>query len=234
LRFAADRGLRFDHAIVGEPTSDRELGDTIKIGRRGSLNGVLVVSGKQGHVASPHLAENPIRGLVMLMSALMAEPLDEPTEHFAGSNLEFTSVDVGNPTVNLIPAEALARFNIRFNDRHTRQTLERLIYTRCRDAAGDGIRFRLEFERSNADVFRTEPGPFVDLVAAAMADATGRRPALSTSGGTSDARFIKNYCPVLEVGLLGRTAHQVDERVPVEDLVRLTRIYQNILARYFG
>jgi succinyl-diaminopimelate desuccinylase len=234
LRFAADRGLRFDHAIVGEPTSDRELGDTIKIGRRGSLNGVLVVSGKQGHVASPHLAENPIRGLVMLMSVLMTQPLDEPTEHFAGSNLEFTSVDVGNRTVNLIPAEARARFNIRFNDRHTRQTLERLIETRCRDAASDRVRFRLEFERSNADVFRTEPGPFVDLVAAAMADATGRRPALSTSGGTSDARFIKNYCPVLEVGLLGRTAHQVDERVPVEHLVRLTRIYQNILARYFG
>jgi succinyl-diaminopimelate desuccinylase len=234
LRWAADRGIRFDHCIVGEPTSAARLGDTIKIGRRGSLNGVLVVSGKQGHVASPHLAANPIRGLVKLMSALMAEPLDHGSEHFDVSNLEFTSVDVGNRTVNLIPGEARARFNIRFNDRHTQETLKRLVETRCRDAAADEVRWRLEFEPSNSDVFLTKPGPFVDLTAEAVTEVTGQEPARSTAGGTSDARFIKNYCPVVELGLIGRTAHQIDERVATTDLETLTEIYRRILEKYFG
>jgi succinyl-diaminopimelate desuccinylase len=234
LRWAADRGIRFDHCIVGEPTSAARLGDTIKIGRRGSLNGVLVVSGKQGHVASPHLADNPIRGLVKLMSALMAEPLDHGSEHFDVSNLEFTSVDVGNRTVNLIPGEARARFNIRFNDRHTQETLKRLVETRCRDAAADEVRWRLEFEPSNSDVFLTKPGPFVDLTAEAVTEVTGQEPARSTAGGTSDARFIKNYCPVVELGLIGRTAHQIDERVATTDLETLTEIYRRILEKYFG
>ena len=234
LRWAADRGIRFDHCIVGEPTSAARLGDTIKIGRRGSLNGVLVVSGQQGHVASPHLAHNPIRGLVKLMSALMAEPLDHGSEHFDVSNLEFTSVDVGNRTVNLIPGEARARFNIRFNDRHTQETLKRLVETRCRDAAADEVRWRLEFEPSNSDVFLTKPGPFVDLTAEAVTEVTGQEPARSTAGGTSDARFIKNYCPVVELGLIGRTAHQIDERVATTDLETLTEIYRRILEKYFG
>jgi succinyl-diaminopimelate desuccinylase len=233
LRWAAERGIRFDHCLVGEPTSVARVGDTIKIGRRGSLNGVLVVSGTQGHVASAHLADNPIRGLVALMSALMAQPLDHGSEHFDASNLEFTSVDVGNRTVNLIPGEARARFNIRFNDRHTQETLKRLIEARCREAAGDKVRFRLEFEPSNSDVFLTKPGPFVDLIADAAADLTGQKPASSTAGGTSDARFIKNYCPVVELGLIGRTAHQVDERVAISDLYALTAIYIRILERYF-
>jgi succinyl-diaminopimelate desuccinylase len=234
LRWTAERGIRFDHCIVGEPTSAARLGDTIKIGRRGSLNGALIVSGQQGHVASPQLADNPIRGLVALMSALMAQPLDQGTEHFAASNLEFTSVDVGNKTVNLIPGEARARFNIRFNDRHTQETLKRLIEARCREAAGEKVRWRLEFVPSNSDVFLTRPGPFVDLVAGAVAEITGHDPVRSTAGGTSDARFIKDYCPVVELGLVGRTAHQIDERVAIADLKALTAIYRRILEKYFG
>ena len=234
LRWTAERGIRFDHCIVGEPTSAARVGDTIKIGRRGSLNGALIVSGQQGHVASPQLADNPIRGLVTLMSALMAQPLDQGTEHFAASNLEFTSVDVGNKTVNLIPGEARARFNVRFNDRHTQETLKRLIEARCREAAAEKLRWRLEFLPSNSDVFLTRPGPFVDLVAGAVAEITGHTPARSTAGGTSDARFIKNYCPVVELGLIGRTAHQIDERVATADLQALTAIYRRILEKYFG
>jgi succinyl-diaminopimelate desuccinylase len=233
LQWAAERGERFDHCIVGEPSNPAALGDAVKIGRRGSLNGTLVVTGKQGHVASPHLAENPIRGLVTLMRALMAEPLDRGTEHFDPSNLEFTSVDVGNRTVNLIPGEARARFNIRYNDLHTPEKLKALIERRCAAAAGN-TRWCLEYLPSNSRVFRTEPGPFVDLVVEAIAAATGRRPQLSTSGGTSDARFIKDYCPVLEFGLVGKTMHQVDEHVPTAELAALTAIYRRILDRYFG
>jgi succinyl-diaminopimelate desuccinylase len=233
LNWAAERGERFDHCIVGEPSNPAALGDAVKIGRRGSLNGTLVVTGKQGHVAFPHLAENPIRGLVQLMSALIAEPLDRGTEHFDPSNLEFTSVDVGNRTVNLIPGEARARFNIRYNDLHSPESLKALIEQRCAAAAGTA-RWRIEYLPSNSWVFRTEPGPFVDLVTEAIAAATGRKPQLSTSGGTSDARFIKDYCPVLEFGLVGKTMHQVDEHVPTAELAALTAIYRRILDRYFG
>ena len=233
LQWAAQRGERFDHCIVGEPSNPAALGDAVKIGRRGSLNGTLVVTGKQGHVAFPHLAENPIRALVTLMSAIMAEPLDRGTEHFDPSNLEFTSVDVGNRTVNLIPAEARARFNIRYNDLHTPESLKTLIEARCA-VAGGGTRWRIEYLPSNSWVFLTKPGPFVDLVVDAIADTTGRRPQLSTSGGTSDARFIKDYCPVLEFGLVGKTMHQVDEHVPTAELASLTAIYRRILDRYFG
>ena len=233
MRWAAERGERFDHCIVGEPSNPTVLGDAVKIGRRGSLNGTLVVTGKQGHVAFPHLAENPIPGLVKLMSAVMAEPLDCGTEHFDPSNLEFTSVDVGNRTVNLIPGEARARFNIRYNDMHTPETLKALIEQRCAAAAGD-VSWHIEYLPSNSWVFRTEPGPFVDLVVEAIAGATGRNPQLSTSGGTSDARFIKDYCPVLEFGLVGKTMHQVDEHVSTAELAALTAIYRRILDRYFG
>jgi succinyl-diaminopimelate desuccinylase len=233
LRWAAERGERFDHCIVGEPSNPAALGDAVKIGRRGSLNGTLVVAGKQGHVAFPHLAENPIRGLVTLMSAVMAEPLDRGTEHFDPSNLEFTSVDVGNRTVNVIPGEARARFNIRYNDLHTPEKLKALIERRCA-AAAINARWRIEYLPSNSWVFHTQPGPFVDLVVEAIAAATGRRPQLSTSGGTSDARFIKDYCPVLEFGLVGKTMHQVDEHVATAELTALTAIYRRILDRYFG
>jgi succinyl-diaminopimelate desuccinylase len=232
LAWAAARGEKFDHCLLGEPTNPNALGDMIKIGRRGSLNGALIVTGTQGHVAYPALADNPVRGIVALMGALMAEPLDAGSDHFDPSNLEFTSVDVGNKTVNIIPGEARARFNIRYNDRHTRDDLKALIERRVAAAAGR-IRWRIEWEPSNADVFLTQPGPFVALVADTIKEVTGRRPELSTSGGTSDARFIKDYGPVIEFGLANQTMHKVDERVPTADLVALTAIYRKILERYF-
>jgi succinyl-diaminopimelate desuccinylase len=234
LKWAMERGERFDHCILGEPTNPRALGDMLKIGRRGSQNGTLVVTGTAGHVAYPALADNPVRGIVALMGALMAEPLDAGSAHFDPSNLEFTSVDVGNPTVNVIPAEARARFNIRYNDCHTRESLKALVERRAAAAAGERVRWRIDWEPSNADVFLTRPGPFVDLVAGAIAELTGRKPALSTSGGTSDARFIKDYCPVIEFGLANETMHKIDERVPTADLVALTAIYRRILERYFA
>jgi succinyl-diaminopimelate desuccinylase len=232
LAWAAARGEKFDHCILGEPTNPNALGDMIKIGRRGSLNGSLIVTGTQGHVAYPALADNPVRGIVALMGALMAEPLDAGSDHFDPSNLEFTSVDVGNRTVNIIPGEARARFNIRYNDRHTCDGLKALIEHRAAISAGR-IRWRIEWEPSNADVFLTKPGPFVELVAATVKEVTGRQPELSTSGGTSDARFIKDYGPVIEFGLANQTMHKVDERVPTADLVALTAIYRRILERYF-
>jgi succinyl-diaminopimelate desuccinylase len=234
LKWAAERGEKFDHCILAEPSNQEELGDTIKIGRRGSLNGHLIVSGTQGHVAYPQRATNPIRGLVTLISALQAEPLDQGSAQFAPSHLEFTSVDVGNKTVNLIPGEARARFNIRFNDHHTLESLKKLIDQRAAKAAGGKIKFSFQWEPSNAGVFVTKPGPFTDLVAAAIAEITGRKPALSTTGGTSDARFITHHCPVVEFGLVGQTMHAVDERVPVADLRALTTIYHKIIDRYFS
>ncbi|MEA2987065.1 MAG: succinyl-diaminopimelate desuccinylase [Alphaproteobacteria bacterium] len=234
LAWAATCGEKFDHCILGEPSNVQALGDTIKIGRRGSLNGILTVSGRQGHVAYPDRAENPVRGLVALMSALMTEPLDAGSAHFQPSNLEFTSIDVGNPTVNLIPGEAKARFNIRFNDCHTQESLKQLTEQRAVKAAGGRVRFTFQWEPSNADVFVVETGPFTDLVAGAVAEVTKRKPELSTTGGTSDARFIKNYCPVVEFGLVGQTMHQTDERVPLSDLTALTAIYRRVLEKYFG
>jgi len=233
LRWAAERGEKFDHCILGEPTNPNALGDMIKIGRRGSLNGTLIVSGTQGHVAYPALADNPVRGIVALMNALMGAPLDRGSAHFDPSNLEFTSVDVGNKTVNIIPSEARARFNIRYNDQHTHDGMKALLERRAAAAAGR-TRWRIVWEPSNADVFLTKPGPFVDLIAGAVAEVTGRKPELSTSGGTSDARFIKDYGPVIEFGLANRTMHKIDECVPTTDLVALTAIYRKILDRYFG
>ena len=228
------RGEKFDHCVLGEPSNQETLGDTIKIGRRGSLNGTLIVTGKQGHVAYPQRADNPVRGLVTILAAMNAEPLDSGSAHFQPSNLEFTSVDVGNKTVNLIPGEARARFNIRFNDCHTLDSLKALLQQRAEKAAGGKIKFRFEFEPSNAAVFLTAPGPFTDVVVNAVEAVTGRRPTLSTTGGTSDARFIKDYCQVVEFGLVGQTMHQTDERVPVADLTALTKIYRKILDDYFA
>jgi succinyl-diaminopimelate desuccinylase len=233
LKWAATRGEKFDHCVLGEPGNVTALGDTIKLGRRGSQNGVLVVTGKMGHVAYPHRADNPVRGLVKLMSALMDEPLDQGSSKFDPSNLEFTSIDIGNPTVNLIPGEARARFNIRFNDCHSFASLQALVEQRAAKAAGDKVRWRIDWEPSNADVFYTEPSPFTDVVIRAVAEVTGRKPELSTSGGTSDARFIKDYCPVVEFGLVGTTMHATDERVPVKDLQTLTAVYRRILDNYF-
>jgi succinyl-diaminopimelate desuccinylase len=233
LKWADARGETFEHCIVGEPSSLEVLGDTIKAGRRGSLNGMLVVAGRQGHVAYPDRADNPIRGMAALIAALQG-PLDEGSEHFDPSNLEFTTVDVGNRTVNLIPAEAKARFNIRYNDRHNATALKTLVERRAQAAAGGRVRYSVDWQPSNADVFLTKPGPFTELAAAAAAEVTGRTPKLSTTGGTSDARFIKDYCPVIELGLVGQTAHHVDEFTPLKDLVALTAIYRRIIERYFA
>ncbi len=233
LHWAAARGETFDHCVLGEPSNVATIGDTIKAGRRGSLNGTLIVTGRQGHVAYPERADNPIRGLLTLIAALEA-PLDEGSAQFEPSHLEFTSVDVGNQTVNLIPGAARAAFNIRYNDRHSQAALKTLIERRAHAAAAGRVRYAIEWQPSNADVFVTKPGPFTDLAVAAIAEVTGRTPKLSTSGGTSDARFIKNYCPVLEFGLVGATMHQLDEGVPVADLRALTAIYRSIIERYFA
>jgi succinyl-diaminopimelate desuccinylase len=233
LQWAAACGEKFDHCVLGEPSNVESIGDTVKAGRRGSLNGTLIVDGRQGHVAYPDRADNPIRGLVTLITALQAPP-DQGSELFDPSHLEFTSIDVGNVTVNLIPGQARARFNIRYNDRHTQGALKTLIEERTKTAARGRIRYAFEWQPSNADVFVTKHGPFTELAVAAIAEVTGKKPKLSTSGGTSDARFIKDYCPVLEFGLVGATMHQVDECAPLADLRTLTAIYRRIIEKYFG
>ena len=233
LTWCAEHGEKFDHCLLGEPSNVAELGDTIKIGRRGSLNGHLIVTGKQGHVAYPERAINPVRGIVKLIEAIQSEPLDNGNDNFQPSNLEFVSVDVGNKTVNLIPGEARAMFNIRFNDCHTLDSLKALLQQRAEKASGGKIKFEFKFQPSNAGVFVTKPGPFTDMVSGAVEAVTGRKPVLSTTGGTSDARFITHHCPVVEFGLVGQTMHQVDERVPVAELTALTAIYRKIIDRYF-
>jgi succinyl-diaminopimelate desuccinylase len=234
LAWAKQQGETFDHCLLGEPTNPDKLGDAIKIGRRGSLSGTIMVTGKQGHVAYPQLAFNPIRYLVRIMTELMSESLDFGTEHFDASNLEFTSVDVGNRAVNVIPGQARAKFNIRFNDRHTQDSLRSWLETRCAQIAPAEVSCEIEYAQGNSDAFLTKPGPFTELVARSISEVTGRRPQFSTSGGTSDARFIKDFCPVVEFGLVGQTMHQIDERVPAADLLALTAVYQKILDRYFA
>ncbi|GEP10942.1 succinyl-diaminopimelate desuccinylase [Methylobacterium gnaphalii] len=234
LTWAKERGERFDHCLLGEPTNPSRLGEMIKIGRRGSLTGAITVHGRQGHVAYPHRAENPIPGLLRLCSALLSTPLDGGTAHFDASNLEFTTVDVGNAATNVIPASAKAVFNIRFNESWTAQTLGDEIRRRLEEAAGTVVRFSLDLQPSNSPAFLTEPDAFVELVSEAIAAETGLTPKLSTTGGTSDARFIKDACPVIEFGLVGETMHQVDECVAVADLERLTAIYGRVLDAYFS
>lgn len=233
LRWLADRDERIDHCVLGEPSSRAALGDMVKIGRRGSLSGTLTVHGKQGHVGYPHLAENPIRGMVRLLDALMAQPLDAGTAHFQASNLEVVTVDVGNTAFNVIPAAATARFNVRFNDLWMPATLKAEIERRLRAAAGNEVHWSVDFVERASDSFLTGPGAFVNLVTASIEETTGRTPELSTAGGTSDARFIKDYCPVVEFGPVGTSMHQTDEAVPVEELRTLTRVYRGILDRYF-
>lgn len=234
LEWARTRGERFDQCLLGEPTNPAHLGEMIKIGRRGSLTGKLVVHGRQGHVAYPHKAENPIPGLLRLASALLEQPLDGGTAHFDASNLEFTTIDVGNPATNVIPAEARATFNIRFNEGWSAETLGDEIRRRLKAAAGNAVRFTLDLQPSNSPAFLTEPDAFTDLVVAAIEAETGRIPVLSTTGGTSDARFIKDACPVIEFGLVGETMHQTDECVALSDLDRLTAIYRRVLDAYFS
>jgi succinyl-diaminopimelate desuccinylase len=234
LEWVAKRGDKLDHCVLGEPSNVEVLGDCIKIGRRGSQSGTLHVDGVQGHVAYPQRANNPVPDISRLIVALSDEPLDRGSAQFQASNLEFTSVDVGNTATNVIPGQARAKFNIRFNDNHSHESLRQLVEQRLANAAGNRIRARIVWEPSNSYVFVTKPGAFTDLAVAAIEDVTGRKPELSTSGGTSDARFISRYCPVIEFGLVGQTMHQIDERTPVADLEKLTKIYRGVLDRYFG
>jgi len=234
LQWATARGEKFDHCVLGEPSNVEALGDCIKIGRRGSQSGTLHVEGIQGHVAYPHRASNPVPDISRLIVALSDEPLDHGSAQFQASNLEFTSVDVGNPANNVIPGTARAKFNIRYNDLHTQTGLRELVETRLVKAAGNRIKAHIVWEPSNSNVFVTKPGGFTNLAVAAIEEITGRKPELSTSGGTSDARFISHYCPVIEFGLVGQTMHQIDERASVADIGNLTRIYRGILDRYFA
>lgn len=233
LDWLKEKGERLDHCIVGEPTAEFAAGDTVKIGRRGSLTGYLRVKGMQGHVGYPDRAKNPIPGLVAVLQRLTARKLDTGTQHFQASNLEVTTVDVGNPATNVIPAEARATFNIRFNTEQSAESLEAWINEECRTAlAPFQLAHEIKFNRG-AHPFLTKQGAFTALLDKAIEKAAGERPKFSTTGGTSDARFIHHHCPVAEIGLAGTTMHKTDERVSLEDLERLTRIYEAILDAYF-
>lgn len=233
LKWMEENGLKPDHCIVGEPSNDEKLGETIKIGRRGSLNGRLKIMGQQGHVAYPHLAANPVKGIIAALAKLYDEPLDYGSAHFSPSNLEVTSIDVNNPATNVIPDSAEAKFNIRFNDRHGPESLQKMLQDQVSAALADTeLTFTLEFEPPG-DVFVTEPGPLDALLSEAVHEVTGLTPSLSTGGGTSDARFIKDYCPVVEFGLTTETIHKTDESVRVRDLEQLTAIYRRFIERYF-
>ncbi len=232
LGWLEQQGEVIDDCVVGEPTNPDVLGDMIKIGRRGSVNGVVTVTGTQGHVAYPHLADNPVPQLIAQMAHLSAAQLDDGTEHFQPSNLEVTSIDVGNMTTNVIPASVTARFNIRYNDTWNADTISAWIKQQLDDGAGNAG-YELELFHTG-DCFLTEPGAFTESLSAAVEEVTGRAPVLSTSGGTSDARFIKDMTRVVEFGLVGKTMHQVDERVPVDDIRQLAKIYEKLLSGYFA
>ncbi|MFP6746470.1 MAG: succinyl-diaminopimelate desuccinylase [Alphaproteobacteria bacterium] len=223
------RGERLDHCLVGEPTNPEALGDMVKIGRRGSMTGTLVVKGVQGHVAYPHLADNPLPRLIQMLDRLCRHAFDTGNEHFTPTNLELASIDVGNTAANVIPAQATALFNIRFNTEQTSTGLETWLRAQC-DAVGGGYDLDI---RVGAQPFLTAPGPFTDLISRAVEDVTGTRPALTTTGGTSDARFIHHHCPVAEFGLISESMHKVDEQASVSDIERLSGIYARILDYYF-
>ncbi len=230
LRWAAAAGQRFDACLVGEPTSVDELGDMAKIGRRGSLTVTLEARGKQGHVGYPHRADNAAHRLVRVLARLVETPLDAGTELFEPSSLQVTTIDIGNPASNVVPARARAVLNIRYNDSQSPASLKALVASAI-EAAGGQIEASYA---EGANVFACPPGPLAALLGDSVEAVTGRRPELSTSGGTSDARFVQSYCPVIEFGLIGQTIHQVDERVPLAELEALTAIYLEFLERYFG
>jgi succinyl-diaminopimelate desuccinylase len=234
LDWAQAAGHRFDACIVGEPTNPDRLGDAIKVGRRGSLSGVVTVTGVQGHVAYPHLAKNPIADLLKLSTALDRLVLDTGNERFQPSNLEITTIDVGNTATNVIPRQAQAKFNVRFNDHWTVDSLKAHLEAELAGLNDLSCDWTLEFARDSSDSFLTHDSGLIDALSDAVEAETGLRPELSTGGGTSDARFIKNFCPVVEFGLVGQTMHKVDEHVPVSDLDRLAAIYRRFLDSYFA
>ncbi len=242
LERMASAGETWDAAIVGEPTNPDKLGDMIKVGRRGSLSGWITVLGVQGHAAYPHLADNPLRGAIQLANALMEEPFDHGTDEFPPTNLEVTSIDTGNTATNVIPATAKVIFNIRFNDLWTADSVKQEIIRRLDEAACKGrlrshrppVRYEIVWSARPSHVFLTRDEKLISSLAAAIESVVGGSPKLSTTGGTSDARFIKDYCPVVEFGLVGQTMHMVDERVAVADLETLTQIYETFLQRWFA
>lgn len=234
LQWLADRGEKLDACLVGEPTNPGILGEEIKIGRRGSLNGVLVVQGRQGHAAYPDLAENPVPKLARIIDRLSTTPLDQGNADFQPSSLQVTVISAPNTATNVIPGEARALFNIRYNTHWTRPKLEAHVRALAQQAADElGARFSLSFS-GTGDVFLTQAGPLVDTMQAAVRTVTGRTAALTTNGGTSDARFIQAHCPVIEFGLSNALAHHVDERVSVDDLKALTKIYSHFIAAFFA
>jgi succinyl-diaminopimelate desuccinylase len=229
LEWIAERGETLDACIVGEPTNAKALGDMVKIGRRGNLYGYLIVHGIQGHSAYPHLADNAAHRLLAMLQSLIATPLDDGTAHFQASSLQVTTIDIGNPTDNVIPGVARATFNIRYNDRWSSASLKAWMKERL---DGVGGRYDLHF-RDSSESFLVPPGEVSAVVSKAVEQVTGRRPELSTTGGTSDACFIHRYCPLAEFGLVGLTQHKVDEHVPLADLTTLTEVYGRVLDLYF-
>lgn len=230
LEWLREKGEVLDACLVGEPTNPETLGDMIKIGRRGSMTAFLTVHGASGHAAYPHLADNPVERLVKMLSAVLDKPLDDGTEHFQPSTTVVTTIDVGNPVANVIPARAEARINVRFNDLHTGAGVETLLRRRLDDIGGD---YDLD-ARVSGEPFLFPPGPLSNLVAGAVEKATGKRPEFSTAGGTSDARFIKDHCPVCEYGMTNQTAHKADENALVSDIQLLSDIYQSVLDGFFA
>jgi succinyl-diaminopimelate desuccinylase len=226
-------GERMDACVVGEPSNPEIMGEMMKIGRRGSATYTVTARGVQGHAAYPHKARNPLHALTAWLADLIAMPLDQGTDHFDPTGLQITSIDCGNPASNVIPETARAVVNVRFNDLHTGASLEAELKARAAHVTeATGVSLTIDSQISG-EAFLTQPGPFVDLVQSVVTQETNRQPVLSTTGGTSDARFIKNHCPVVEFGLVGAYMHQVDERVPVAQVQQLKTIYQRILEKYF-
>lgn len=228
------QGERMDVCVVGEPSNPQVFGEMIKIGRRGSVTAYITAKGVQGHSAYPHRAKNPLHALTRYLNGLIAEPLDQGTDHFDPSNLQIVTIDCGNPASNVIPEKATATVNIRFNDLHSGASLTDDLRARAAEISAEtGVQITVEVHISG-ESFLTQPGPFVDLVRGVVRDETGLDPVLSTTGGTSDARFVKDHCPVVEFGLVGQFMHQVDERVPAAQVNDLKRVYQRMLERYFA
>ncbi|MEP0942872.1 MAG: succinyl-diaminopimelate desuccinylase [Rhizobiaceae bacterium] len=247
LDWLVEQGEVIDACVVGEPTNPTQIGDAIKIGRRGSISGSVEVNGVQGHAAYPHLADNPARGITALVGALMQAPYDQGTKDFQPTNLEVTSIDIGNPAFNVIPNRATARFNIRFNDTWTADSIKQEIEARLEKASNDralrpelngsarpAVNWSVTYTERPSHVFLTNDEKLIAALSSAVASVTGSTPELSTDGGTSDARFIKDVCPVVEFGLVGQTMHQIDERVELTDLELLMEIYHQFLDQFFN
>lgn len=234
LDWMKQHGQTMDHCLVGEPTSPNHIGEMMKIGRRGSLTAFISIQGVQGHSAYPHRANNPVSAMVQLMSALEAVPLDNGTEHFDQSTLAITTIDVGNPATNVIPETCHATVNIRFNDEHSGQSLTNWLKSHV-DVVANNTKTHIRMNvKVSGESFITPPGELSDLISKSVEAELGVKPELSTTGGTSDARFIKDVCPVTEFGLVGKTMHAVDERVEIEHIHQLKRIYSRILQQYFA